>query len=74
MSVHQSSENPDHILTVPALWSQQQLCDYIGKSTSWAEQSRWAGTGPKFIKIGRHVRYRVADVMSWIQSMNPEVA
>jgi predicted DNA-binding transcriptional regulator AlpA len=25
-------------------------------------------TGPKFMKIGRHVRYRVADVIAWEQS------
>ena len=25
-------------------------------------------TGPRFMKIGRHVRYRVADVIAWEES------
>jgi len=25
-------------------------------------------TGPRFMKIGRHVRYRVADVIAWENS------
>jgi predicted DNA-binding transcriptional regulator AlpA len=27
-----------------------------------------AGTGPRFMKIGRHVRYREADVIAWENS------
>ena len=23
------------------------------------------GTGPRYLKIGRHVRYRLADVIAW---------
>lgn len=26
------------------------------------------GEGPKYLKIGRHVRYRVADVIAWENS------
>ena len=26
------------------------------------------GTGPRFMKIGRHVRYRLADVIAWENS------
>jgi predicted DNA-binding transcriptional regulator AlpA len=26
------------------------------------------GDGPRFMKIGRHVRYRLADVLAWEQS------
>lgn len=26
------------------------------------------GTGPRFMKIGRHVRYKVADVIAWENS------
>ena len=24
-----------------------------------------AGTGPRYMKIGRHVRYKLADVIAW---------
>lgn len=53
-------------VTVPRLWDQKTLANYLGKSTSWCERARWAGEGPKFIKLGRHVRYRVSDVLNWI--------
>lgn len=26
------------------------------------------GTGPRFMRIGRHVRYRMADVLAWEES------
>jgi len=25
-------------------------------------------TGPRFMKVGRHVRYRLADVLAWEES------
>lgn len=31
--------------------------------TAYAWNSR--GTGPRYLKIGRHVRYRLADVVAW---------
>ncbi len=29
---------------------------------------RSRGTGPRYLKIGRHVRYRWADVLAWEES------
>lgn len=54
--------------TVPVLWDQKQFADYVGKSPAWAERSRWDGTGPRFIKVGRAVRYRAADVLAWLEA------
>ena len=53
---------------LPRLLTQEHLAKYLCKSTSWCERSRWAGTGPKYVKLGRHVRYRVEDVLEWIDS------
>jgi predicted DNA-binding transcriptional regulator AlpA len=60
--------------TLPQLWNQKQLAEYLGKSTAWCERARWAGDGPKFIKLGRHVRYRVEDVHAWIDEHSARVA
>lgn len=30
---------------------------------------RYKGTGPKAFKVGKHLRYRLADVMQWLESM-----
>ncbi len=36
--------------------------------TKPATLSRWryAGKGPRFVKVGRLVRYRLSDVLAWI--------
>jgi predicted DNA-binding transcriptional regulator AlpA len=53
-------------VTMPRLWDQRQLAAYIGKSEAWCERARWEGEGPRFFKLGRHVRYKAEDVLSWI--------
>ena len=55
-------------VTLPRLMNQRDLAQYIGKSTAWCERARWAGEGPCFIKLGRHVRYRADDVMAWLEA------
>lgn len=63
----------NHTVSVPALFNQNQLAAYLGKSTAWCERARLTGDGPKFVKLGRHVRYRAEDVMAWIES-HPRVS
>jgi excisionase family DNA binding protein len=38
------------------------------------EQWRSQGRGPKYIKVGRHVRYRWADVNAWLDEQTAAVA
>lgn len=58
---------PDYSVTMPRLWDQKTLAAYLGKSTAWCERARWCGEGPRFVKLGRHVRYRADDVLEWIE-------
>ena len=51
---------------LPELWTQAQLCQYLNKSEAWAERGRLEGYGPRYIKIGRSVRYAERDVMRWL--------
>jgi predicted DNA-binding transcriptional regulator AlpA len=53
---------------LPNLLNQKELAAYLGKSIAWCERSRWEGSGPKFVKLGRNVRYRADDVAAWIES------
>jgi predicted DNA-binding transcriptional regulator AlpA len=39
----------------------------LGVSPAWCERGRWAGYGPKFIKLGRLIRYRKGDVLTWLE-------
>lgn len=58
---------PEAAVMLPRLMNQRDLAQYLGKSTAWCERARWAGEGPRFIKLGRHVRYRADDVLAWIE-------
>ncbi|WP_026529757.1 helix-turn-helix transcriptional regulator [Haematomicrobium sanguinis] len=42
------------------------LAEYAGYSVAGLAQMRYMGTGPKFIKMGRQVRYRLSDVEAWL--------
>lgn len=61
-------KNPpaDYSVVMPKLWDQKTLAAYLQKSEAWCERARWAGEGPRFVKLGRHVRYRAEDVLAWI--------
>ena len=66
----QNNSNNNKTFALPILLDQKQLAEYLGKSQAWCERARWAGDGPKFIKLGRHVRYRVEDVLTWINDQS----
>lgn len=38
----------------------------VGKTEAALAQWRYLGIGPKFIKLGRSVRYRRSDVEAWL--------
>jgi predicted DNA-binding transcriptional regulator AlpA len=45
-----------------------QVAKLLGVSSSWLAKSRLNGTGPRFIKIGRAVRYAMSAVREYILS------
>jgi len=45
--------------------------EHVPLATIYQWNSR--GTGPRFMKIGRHVRYRLADVVAWENSRYADV-
>lgn len=55
-------------IELPRLIDQAQLAEYLGKSQAWCERARLEGNGPKFCKLGRHVRYRAEDVAKWVNA------
>ncbi|MGE0190130.1 MAG: helix-turn-helix transcriptional regulator [Steroidobacteraceae bacterium] len=48
--------------------NQVDLSRRLGVSCRTLERWRWTGVGPKFIKVGGRVKYRVADVEAFEQS------
>lgn len=54
--------------TVPVLLNQAEAARVIGKSEKWLERDRWAGPTVPYVKLGRTVRYRVADLLEYIET------
>jgi len=48
------------------LWSPKQVAEYLGVPVQTIYQWRTRGYGPPGTRIGKHVRYRPADVEAWV--------
>lgn len=45
--------------------SRQQLADRYGLPVKTLAQWACKGTGPRYARMGRHVRYRLSDIIDW---------
>lgn len=69
MGTHLSNEADRHIPDYRSpLATPGELADYTGGSVQTLAVWRMKGIGPKFIKMGRHVRYRWADIEAWLDA------
>lgn len=50
-----------------ALFSQQTVAAIRDCSLATLERDRWAGTGIRFVKMGRLVRYRKSVINAWLE-------
>ncbi|MFG1966912.1 helix-turn-helix transcriptional regulator [Nonomuraea sp. NPDC049028] len=50
----------------------EDLAERVGVPVSTVYQWNSRGGGPRFMRIGRYVRYKVADVKAWEESMYAE--
>lgn len=50
----------------PELIDAPRLADYLGVTPQALSNMRAAGTGPRYLKLGRNVRYRWSDVEAWL--------
>jgi excisionase family DNA binding protein len=61
-------------VTADKLWSVQELADFLGVPVTTVYQWRSKRYGPVGLRIGKHVRYRPADVERWLTTLRREVA
>jgi excisionase family DNA binding protein len=54
------------VMTDPLL-SPAQLSAYAGVPLATIYQMNSRGTGPRRIRVGKHVRYRKSDVDAWLE-------
>ena len=50
-----------------AYFSQETVAAIRNCSRATVERDRWAGTGIPFVKMGRLVRYRKAEIAAWLE-------
>lgn len=55
----------------PAFLTAAQVSQMTGFSQKALETFRSKRVGPPFLKIGKSVRYRPADVVSWVEAGGP---
>ncbi|WP_306232849.1 helix-turn-helix transcriptional regulator [Agrococcus beijingensis] len=49
------------------LLTERELAAAIHMSSKTLQHWRYTQQGPPFVRLGRHVRYRVSDVTEWIE-------
>ena len=55
-------------MTSVELITQRELAPILGKSEKTLAKWRADGIGPTYIRVGRGVRYRPADVEQWLEA------
>jgi predicted DNA-binding transcriptional regulator AlpA len=65
---------PPHLLGMDAttqitatILTQRELAELLRLPERTLEDWRLTHTGPPYLKLGRHVRYDVQDVLAWVQ-------
>ena len=48
--------------------SEERASEITGLAVKTLQQRRWLGKPPTYLKVGRLVRYRVSDLMSYLDS------
>lgn len=52
--------NPD------LLFTSRDVAEYRHTTETALAQERWRGDGPRYLKLGRRVFYRAADLQAWL--------
>ncbi len=55
-------DTPDRLLSIP------ELAAYLGVPVATIYRWRYTRDGPVGYRVGRHVRYRLADIERWLET------
>jgi predicted DNA-binding transcriptional regulator AlpA len=53
---------------VECLLTARDAANLLRLSQSWLAKSRMRGDGPAFMRLGRSIRYREADLVHWMKA------
>ena len=63
----------DPLPIVPAertLLTPEQTASYLGTAPQTLANWRVVGRGPKYVRVGKLIRYRLADIDNWLTSQS----
>ena len=52
----------------PQFLSNKEAAELLRLNTKTLDNWRWKGVGPRYMKAGTHVLYKLADVLTWLDS------
>jgi excisionase family DNA binding protein len=55
------------------LWDIDQVAEYLNVPKRTLYRWRTLGYGPRGKRVGRHLRYRAADVVAWFANLSDEI-
>ncbi len=53
-------------MTIDALWTTEQLAEFLGVPVATVYAWRSRGEGPPAFRVGRYLRFRADDVVAWL--------
>jgi len=59
---------PSDPLGSDPLHAPKRTAELLGVSLSWLAKSRMSGTGPRFVRVGRAIRYTETALREYIRS------
>jgi len=69
MRRNQKTKEVQELAAGDGLLTERDVARMTGMSVATVQHWRYAGTGPKYLKIGKSVRYHLADVRKFIASL-----
>lgn len=51
-----------------------ELAEHLGVTVQRLAAWRHEGTGPRYVKVGRLIRYRADDITAWIDAQTVDTA
>ncbi len=57
----------ENVMSPERLLAPTEVSELLGIPTRTLTDWRYRGEGPRYLRIGRHVRYRPAEIESWLE-------
>ena len=60
-------EGANSVHSYVPLWDTDDVATFLKLTPKTVKEWRHKGTGPKYSRLGKHVRYQPSDVIAWLE-------